>query len=143
MRSLGWRIDNDNAANKAKATRWTIKPPDKGGNSNPPDPPDPPPQASDPLPGGIEDDPLPVGGLDDPPARQADPVDPQVKDPLTSHDGLAGHAGQQYGPSLGSTDHRILPDGRIDCPHCGPVILCQHTQNYLQQTPDGDQRPPA
>jgi hypothetical protein len=116
MRSLGWRIDNDNAANKAKATRWTIIAPathDQSRNPDPPDPPDPPPQASDPFPGGLDDDGYPVGGLDDPLAGEDDSADPPKTIGSTCEDGLAGQAGQEYNlfPVTEDTDH----DDRCDC----------------------------
>ncbi|EUA34585.1 hypothetical protein I552_5368 [Mycobacterium xenopi 3993] len=45
--------------------------------------------------------------------------------PSTSDsDGLTGSDGLPAG-----NRHKVLDDGRIDCIHCGPVVVCQHTMH--------------
>jgi hypothetical protein len=85
LRAVGWHIENDSGQNKAKATRWTIKPPDQSRNPDPPNPP------------------IPAGGLDGREAGYDNSPNPPKNTALTSEDGLAGQAGHKYGPSLVST----------------------------------------
>jgi hypothetical protein len=106
LRAQGWRIDNDGGQNKAKATRWTITPPEKECEESPPDPPDPPAQVNAQKSGGSDeklfpaaDPPKPAGGLNGHEAGHDNLPNPPKSMPLNSDDGLAGQAGQDSGPS--------------------------------------------
>ncbi len=108
LRSQGWRVEHDDGQNKDGTRRWTIQPPEKSANSDPPSPPDPPMQVSGQKAGGLDGGANgllfpanPAGGLTADVAGQQDSADPPQKQSLSSHDGEAGQAGQKTGPSLG------------------------------------------
>jgi hypothetical protein len=89
LRKLGWHVSNDGGRNKAKVTRWTIKPPAaESGQSAGPTPTPPPPDSE------------PSGGLGGSAAGQADFVDPPENHGATSADESAGQAGQKSTFSL-------------------------------------------
>lgn len=100
MRAQRWRIDHDEAANHDSIIKWTISPPEKAGKEDPPNPPG---QSSQ-VNGRNE------GGLRHPEGQSAgqaitrhdvpNPPRPANTKPVSSTNGLAGQAGQQYPPSL-------------------------------------------
>lgn len=117
LRSQGWRVEHDDGQNKGGARRWTIQPPEKSGKSGPPGPPGPPVQVNGQKSGGLDGGSnalpfpaSPAGGLTAEAAGQHHSADPPQKQPLISHDGEAGQAGQETGPSL------------VSCVGCGTEI---------------------
>lgn len=137
LRSRGWTVENDHGRNRDKVTRWTITPPREGQNPDPHDPHDPQPQFNDHNHRGSERG-SDAGqthhaGQSAGHAGQTQMPNPQIKLPLTSDNGLAGHAGQESGPSLASASLRggfTPPTGPDRCDECGyHVATMGHCDN--------------
>jgi hypothetical protein len=107
LRSQGWVIDNDRGQNKASVLKWTIRPPEEGPETDPPNPPNPHAQVNNQKSGGsVEilfpaDNPVnPPGGEPAGQAGNAEMADPPNKPTVTSDNGSAGQAGHEFGQSL-------------------------------------------
>ena len=110
LRSLGWQIENDNAQNKANATRWTITPPDKGRNPGSPTSPTSPPEVNDEKSGEADEDAYLATTSPTSPTSPTTTV-------LTSEDEAASQARQEYGPNLAAE--------RARCEGCGAELFAQ------------------
>lgn len=134
LRAQGWHIEHDDGQNKEGTRRWTIRPPEKDPNPDPPDPLNPPSQVSGHKPGGStggSDRGLfpakPAGGSAGEQAGQPDSPDPPQNRPVTSENGSTGQAGQEYTPSL------------VSCRFCGTGLpthmSSQRTRGYCHRAP--------
>ncbi|MCV6987086.1 ATP-binding protein [Mycobacterium shinjukuense] len=113
LRLQGWLVEHDAGRNRDGVTRWDITPPEEAGKCDPPNPPNPSSQVSGEKTGGSDAGQRVRRGPGGPGTGYESFPDPPKNGALTSENGSAGYAGQDFRPSLAAQP----------CAFCGQPML--------------------